>query len=168
MPYNGDLKEVTQEMWDKMPQDMKDRSSLCEMPQEGVTFTHPGKVVAISSDNRWGYNCRALGWKNNEFGTEPDWTEPEDGVAYFGAIWSPYKMWIIEEDTVMLKIVEFGDETTVSESMWVTVIEGDSNEGIGRLENQPSGIPWLQFGDTIRYGGGTQTSKARFIEKVEE
>ena len=166
MPYTGKLEVCPQEVWDSIPEPMQKQMLTCRMPVGG-DFLRPGRLTAVDNEGEPGFSSRALRWKNNEVGTEPEWDEDEN-IAYFGAIWSPYKMWNITEDVVMLKIVEFGDEDTGHESMWVEVTDGDDKEGVGILKNQPFGIPWLQFGDTIQYGGGTDKSKAKFIRKITE
>ena len=166
MPYNGKHEYVSQESWDAMPDEMKIRNMTCNMPVGGP-YERPGRINALDEYGQPGYSTRALGWKNNEVGSEPRW-EISDNESFFGMPFSPYKVWNISEDKVLLKIINFGDDKTGRESMWVEVTDGNELEGIGILRNQPFGIPWLNFGDVIRYGGGTDESKAGFIEKIEE
>lgn len=49
-----------------------------------------------------------------------------------------------------------------SESMWVMVIDGDENDGLGVLDSEPLGDE-LKQGDLIRYGGGTARKKPIFL-----
>ena len=166
MPYTGKLEVCPQEVWDNIPEPMQKQMLTCRMPVGG-DFLRPGRLTAVDDEGEPGFSSRAVRWKNNEVGTEPEWHEDED-IAYFGAIWSPYKLWKISEDIVMLKIINFGNDETGRESMWVEVTDGNDKEGIGILKNQPFGIPWLNVDDVIRYGGGTDKSKAGFIEKITE
>ena len=166
MPYNGKHAYVSRDAWDAFPDEVKETVMVCNMPVGGP-YTRPGRINALDEQGQPGFSSRSLGWENDEVGTEVKW-DVNDDVAYFGAIWSPYKMWKISEDIVMLKIINFGDDETGHESMWVEVTDGNEREGIGILKNQPFGIPWLNFGDVIRYGGGTDESKAGFIEKIAE
>jgi len=71
---------------------------------------------------------------------------------------------VVEDDgTILLKIVDFpcdyGDFG--GESMWVQVVKGDDNDGIGFLRNEPS-FSSLRFGDFIAYAGGTDETKASY------
>jgi len=166
MPFNGEHVYVSQEIWDSYESEVRDGLMVCDMPVGGP-YTRPGRINAVDNHGQPGYSSRFMGWENDEVGTEIRW-DVNDDISYFGAIWSPYKMWNISDDIVLLKIINFGDDETGHESMWVEVTDGDEHEGIGILKNQPFGIPWLNFGDVIRYGEGNFESKARFIEKITE
>ena len=52
------------------------------------------------------------------------------------------------------------------ESMWVRVIEGDENEGVGMLVNEPDYWSGGSLGTVVRYAEGTDTTKPRFIEVI--
>ena len=68
-----------------------------------------------------------------------------------------------DEDGILLKIIEFpcdyGDFG--GESMWVRVIEGTDNNGIGFICNDPA-FSSLRYGDVIAYAGGTDDTKAHY------
>ena len=106
MPYNGNHAYVSQEAWDAFPDEVKETVMTCNMPVGGP-YARPGRINALDDQGQPGFSSRSLGWENDEVGTEVKW-DVSDDVAYFGAIWSPYKMWKISEDIVMLKIINFG------------------------------------------------------------
>ena len=68
-----------------------------------------------------------------------------------------------DEDGILLKIISFpcdyGDFG--GESMWVRVIEGTDNDGIGYVCNDPA-FSSLRYGDVIAYAGGTDDTKAHY------
>jgi len=47
------------------------------------------------------------------------------------------------------------------EAMWVDIVEGDENNGVGRIDNYPLS-PHLHIGQLITYGGGTDTHRPVF------
>ena len=72
-----------------------------------------------------------------------------------------------DEEGTLLKIISFpcdyGDFG--GESMWVRVIEGNDNDGVGYVCNDPA-FSSLRFGDVIIYGEGTDDTKARYIGRA--
>lgn len=68
-----------------------------------------------------------------------------------------------DEKGILLKIINFpctyGDFG--GESMWVRVIEGTDNDGVGFVCNDPS-FSSLRYGDVIAYAGGTDDTKAHY------
>ena len=68
-----------------------------------------------------------------------------------------------DEKGILLKIINFpctyGDFG--GESMWVRVIEGTDNDGIGYVCNDPA-FSSLRYGDVIAYAGGTDDTKAHY------
>ena len=68
-----------------------------------------------------------------------------------------------DEEGTLLKIISFpcdyGDFG--GESMWVRVIEGTDNDGIGFVCNDPA-FSSLRYGDVIAYAGGTDDTKAHY------
>ena len=72
-----------------------------------------------------------------------------------------------DEKGTLLKIISFpcdyGDFG--GESMWVRVLEGNDNDGVGYVCNDPA-FSSLRFGDVIIYGEGTDDTKARYIGRA--
>jgi hypothetical protein len=54
-----------------------------------------------------------------------------------------------------------------AESMWVRIIRGDENAGIGTIDNDPQFFDLADFGDIIEYSGGTDKLKPEFESVVE-
>ena len=75
----------------------------------------------------------------------------------------------VDPDTgqTYLKIIDFPcDYADFSgESMWVIQITGHDNEGVGYIANEPA-FSSLVYGDFIRYGGGTDDTKAHYVGRV--
>ena len=73
--------------------------------------------------------------------------------------------WKLEKgDKTYIKVVDFPDENGApAESMWVILVSGDDNEGIGRLDNDPI-IFNHPRGTLVKFGGGTNNFKPSFIE----
>jgi hypothetical protein len=53
------------------------------------------------------------------------------------------------------------------ESMWVRIVQGDENSGIGTIDNYPQFFDLADYGDMIKYGGGTDRLKPEFESVVE-
>ncbi len=53
------------------------------------------------------------------------------------------------------------------ESMWVSIVQGDENSGIGTIDNDPQFFDLADYGDMIKYGGGTDKLKPVFKSVVE-
>ena len=66
---------------------------------------------------------------------------------------------------LFIKVSDFPHDHFAGESMWVEVSEGDELQGVGYLRNHPTGSS-LEFGDIIRYGGGTEELKPVFLGKA--
>ena len=70
---------------------------------------------------------------------------------------------IVDPDgQVYLKVVGFPSEVG-TESMWVALVSGDENNGVGRLDNEPVGIAGLKLGDLVSFGNGTDTAKPEYL-----
>ena len=72
-----------------------------------------------------------------------------------------------DEKGTLLKIIEFPcdyDEFN-GESMWVRVIEGTDNDGIGYICNDPA-FSSLRYGDVIAYAGGDDDTKAHYAGRA--
>ena len=85
--------------------------------------------------------------------------------------WREVSNWMMEapDGRVFLKVIDFPvpeDCEYGGESMWVLLVDGDELEGTGVLNNEPEFCTEVKLGDTIRYGGGTDTKKPQYIEKV--
>jgi hypothetical protein len=52
-----------------------------------------------------------------------------------------------------------------TEGMWVRIIRGDENKGVGELDNDPILHPSLRCGDLVCYADGTDTYKPRFTRR---
>jgi len=86
--------------------------------------------------------------------------------------------WKIVQDNgdVLIKVVSFPvpkvdascGTQLVSESMWVKKIKGTDNNGIGVLDNTPFFCEEVCLGDIIRYSGGTDKQKPRYVKKIDE
>ena len=61
----------------------------------------------------------------------------------------------------LIKVIDFPAEGFAGESMWVEIVDGDENDGVGLLRNSPC-FSDLKFGDSVRYAGGTDETKPRF------
>ena len=46
--------------------------------------------------------------------------------------------------------------------MWVSIVQGDENSGIGTIDNDPQFFDLADYGDMIKYGGGTDKLKPVF------
>tara|TARA_B110001454_G_scaffold126906_1_gene118357 strand:- start:1050 stop:1496 length:447 start_codon:yes stop_codon:yes gene_type:complete len=72
-----------------------------------------------------------------------------------------------DERGTLLKIINFpcdyGDFG--GESMWVRLIEGTDNDGIGFVCNDPA-FSSLRYGDVIAYAGGTDDTKAHYTGRA--
>lgn len=68
-----------------------------------------------------------------------------------------------DEKGTLLKIIGFpcDYDEYAGESMWVRVIEGTDNDGIGYICNIPA-FSSLRYGDVIAYAGGTDDTKAHY------
>lgn len=77
---------------------------------------------------------------------------------------------MVEDDgTEFIKVISFPVPNSAGfagESMWVKKVEGTDNDGIGILDNVPLVCTEVKLGDLIRYGGGNDTTKPHFIERV--
>jgi hypothetical protein len=69
----------------------------------------------------------------------------------------------VNDDGTLLKIISFPCDYGEfgGESMWVRVIEGTDNDGIGYVCNDPA-FSSLRYGDVIAYAGGTDDTKAHY------
>jgi hypothetical protein len=70
---------------------------------------------------------------------------------------------VVNDDGTLLKIISFPCDYGEfgGESMWVRVIEGTDNDGIGYVCNDPA-FSSLRYGDVIAYAGGTDDTKAHY------
>jgi len=84
----------------------------------------------------------------------------DDGWQYFGN----YKM-IDPDGRVFVKVVGF-PSAVGTESMWVILVSGDENNGVGKLDNEPFGESGLGLGDVIRFGNGSDDAKPEFLEAI--
>ncbi|ANS05027.1 hypothetical protein [uncultured Mediterranean phage] len=84
-------------------------------------------------------------------GNPPYWMSGEDGVEYVKVINFP--------------VVE-NAQNVGGESMWVRVIAGGENAGIGTLDNDPAFCEELACGDLVHYCGGDDDTKAQFKAAV--
>ena len=86
-------------------------------------------------------------------GDPPYWIRSEDGDEY-------------------VKVVDFpvteNDQNVGGESMWVAVIAGGENAGIGTLDNDPVFCEEVACGDLVHYCGGDDDTKPRFKAVVPE
>ena len=80
--------------------------------------------------------------------------------------------WKIEKDgDTFIKVISFpvpDGSPVAGESMWVKKVAGTNNDGTGTLDNNPAFCDEVAFGDVIRYGGGSDSKKPIFIERLEE
>lgn len=53
------------------------------------------------------------------------------------------------------------------ESMWVMIVDGDENNGIGVLDNKPAFNCVAAYGDLVSYKEGSPTLRPRFDKVVE-
>ena len=78
---------------------------------------------------------------------------------------------IVEGKDIYIKVIGFpahpDDDSFGSESMWVRKVSGTDNNGTGVLSNDPIVCPLVQHGDLVRYSGGTDREKPRFVEVLE-
>jgi len=84
-------------------------------------------------------------------------------------MWPLLRWWEAPDGRVFLKVIDFPvpeDCGLGGESMWVLLVDGDEFEGTGVLTNEPAFCTEVKLGDTIRYGGGTDTGKPHYVEKV--
>ena len=82
----------------------------------------------------------------------------------------PYKYVDAEGKATHVKVISFPvpkDCPVAGESMWVKVEEGDENNGVGILDNNPVFCTAARLGSRIRYGGGTSKTKAHFLEVLD-
>lgn len=73
------------------------------------------------------------------------------------------------DGSVFLKVIGFPvpeGSGAAGESMWVKVIKGTDNEGIGELNNIPLLCTEVSLGDIIEYGGGTDDTKPHFVRRA--
>ena len=72
-----------------------------------------------------------------------------------------------DDEGTLLKIINFPCDYGEfnGESMWVRVIHGTDNDGVGWICNDPA-FSSLRYGDVIIYGEGTDDSKARYIGRA--
>ena len=61
-----------------------------------------------------------------------------------------------DDGRVQVKVVDFPEH----ESMWVEVVFGDENDGIGKIRNFP--FSHLNYGDLVEYSGGTDDKKPQY------
>ena len=72
-------------------------------------------------------------------------------------VWGKFKR-VREDGKVLLKVINFLVPENcgfAGESMWVEVIKGNDNEGIGRLNNIPYVCEDVKVNDIVIYEGGT-------------
>ena len=86
----------------------------------------------------------------------------DDAWQYFGN----YKM-IDPDGRVFVKVVGF-PSAVGTESMWVILVSGDENNGVGKLDNEPFGGSDLGLGDVIRFGNGSDDAKPEFLNRERE
>ena len=86
-------------------------------------------------------------------GDPPYWIRSEDGDEY-------------------VKVVNFpvaeNDHNVGGESMWVEVIAGGENAGVGTLNNNPVFCEEVKCGDPVHYCGGDDDTKPQFKAVVPE
>jgi len=78
---------------------------------------------------------------------------------------------IVDGDAVFLKVIDFPvpeDSGLGGESMWVRQLTGTDLEGTGELNNEPYFCTEVRLGDVIKYGGGTDETKPRYVKKVND
>ena len=65
-----------------------------------------------------------------------------------------------------VKVIGFPvpEGTCHSESMWVVLIKGNENEGMGTVANYPMFCEDVTYGDLVRFSGGTDKLKTQFVE----
>ena len=80
-------------------------------------------------------------------GNPPYWMFGEDGIEYVKVINFP--------------VVE-NAQNVGGESMWVRVIAGGENAGIGMLDNNPVFCEEVKHGDLVHYCGGDADTKPQF------
>ena len=80
-----------------------------------------------------------------------------DGWQVFGN----YKM-VDPDGQTLVKVVGF-PSAVGTESMWVVVVEGDENNGVGRLDNEPFAVADLGLGDLVTFGNGSDTAKPEYL-----
>lgn len=69
---------------------------------------------------------------------------------------------------IFVKVISFpvsDGSGYAGESMWVILTEGDELNGVGTLNNQPVHSS-IEINSYIRFAGGTETTKPRFVEVV--
>lgn len=75
---------------------------------------------------------------------------------------------LVDGDKTWIKVIDFPvpeGSPVGGESMWVIVVEGTDNDGIGTLDNEPVFCTEVKHGDRIRYGGGTDDKKPKYMGK---
>ena len=91
--------------------------------------------------------------------------DENDGTA--AVVWGNFKM-VGEDGKVYLKVINFPVPENcgvVGESMWVEVMEGNDNKGIGLLNNIPRHCEEVKVNDIVIYEGGTDERKPHFAGK---
>ena len=81
-------------------------------------------------------------------------------------VWGNYKR-VREDGKVLLKVINFPVPEScefVGESLWVEVMVGNNNEGIGRLDNEPNFCEEVKVNDIVNEGG-TDERKPHFAGK---
>ena len=73
------------------------------------------------------------------------------------------------KDRKFVKVIGFpvdGEDQINSESMWVILIDGDKNNGTGILDNSPVFCKAAEYGDLIKFEGGTEDTHPRYIKTI--
>jgi len=169
MSYNQKITKIPDDLIPNIPDSARELGGRIA----GGPHIRPGEILYIDDQGAPGWNSTTTGWVDGEIGGELMWAINDDYIV-FGHPMTPYKMYKPSTDELMLKIINFPNQTTGThqhhaaggESMWVLVTDGNDNEGVGLLENEPT-LSNLQYGDLIRYGNGTEEAKAEFIEVIE-
>ena len=68
-----------------------------------------------------------------------------------------------------VKVVDFpvpADSAFAGESMWVAVLRGDDNRGIGTLDNHPAFCQIVKAGDVVAYDHGTPDLKPSYVTRA--
>lgn len=74
----------------------------------------------------------------------------------------------MDDGHIFVKVISFpvsDGSGYAGESMWVILTEGDELNGVGTLNNQPVHSS-IEINSYIRFAGGTETTKPRFVEVV--
>ena len=54
-----------------------------------------------------------------------------------------------------------------AEAMWVDIVQGDEDDGIGVLDNEPLFFSEAKLGDLVQYAGGSESSLPLFVATLE-